>query len=270
MQGCRKVLCVDGFFLKTILGGQLLAVVGRDTKDQMYPLCWAMVEGEINDSWLWFFNELKKVLGELMAVTLQLYLMQLRYFRGDEMKILFWNDVEAYNEEEYEDVLKEMEKVSPSVVVSFKAYNPKCFCKAFVRNNTKCDVIVNNMAETCNGYILNARTKYLIFMLKDIRTALMQRMVENKEEMEKSKDVLCPRIKAKLNKEKLLVVECSIMPSTTILFQVSHKLGTLEVDIEARSCTCKKWNITGVPYCHGCAAIFFKHEKPKAYVHECY
>ena len=34
--GCRKVLCVDGCFLKTFLGGMLLSAVGREANDQMY------------------------------------------------------------------------------------------------------------------------------------------------------------------------------------------------------------------------------------------
>ncbi|KAL2894870.1 Sucrose synthase, partial [Bienertia sinuspersici] len=39
VEGCRRVLCVDGCFLKTFLGGQFLAAVGRDANEQMYPLC---------------------------------------------------------------------------------------------------------------------------------------------------------------------------------------------------------------------------------------
>ena len=45
-------------FLKTFLGGKLLAVVGRDGIDKMYPIAWAVVEGENNDSCEWFFIEL--------------------------------------------------------------------------------------------------------------------------------------------------------------------------------------------------------------------
>ena len=40
---------------KTFLGGQLLAAVGRDDNDQMYPVAWTVVEAENIDSWVWFF-----------------------------------------------------------------------------------------------------------------------------------------------------------------------------------------------------------------------
>ena len=50
VRGYKKVLCIDAWFIKTFLGGMLLSAVGRDTNEQMYPLAWAVVEGENNDS----------------------------------------------------------------------------------------------------------------------------------------------------------------------------------------------------------------------------
>lgn len=63
LNGCRKVLAIDGCFLKTFLGGQLLAAIGRDGNDQMFPLVWAVVEGECNESWEWFFQNMQQSLN---------------------------------------------------------------------------------------------------------------------------------------------------------------------------------------------------------------
>ena len=52
--GYKKVICIDTYFLRTFLGGQLLSAIGRDHNDQMYPISWAVVEGENNESWEWF------------------------------------------------------------------------------------------------------------------------------------------------------------------------------------------------------------------------
>lgn len=41
----------------------LLGAIGRDANNQMFPLAWAVVEGENNDSWEWFLEELRKCLG---------------------------------------------------------------------------------------------------------------------------------------------------------------------------------------------------------------
>lgn len=48
-----------------------------------------------------------------------------------------------------------MEKVSSATVDAFKKYDPKIFCRAFMKTKTNIDVIVNNdLAETFNGYII--------------------------------------------------------------------------------------------------------------------
>ena len=38
INGCRSVLCVDGYFLKTVTSGALLSAIARDGNDQMYPI----------------------------------------------------------------------------------------------------------------------------------------------------------------------------------------------------------------------------------------
>jgi hypothetical protein len=47
---CRPVIRVDGCFLKGPFKGRLLAVVGRDRNDNMYPIAFAVVEAETKDS----------------------------------------------------------------------------------------------------------------------------------------------------------------------------------------------------------------------------
>ncbi|WOK98488.1 hypothetical protein Cni_G07200 [Canna indica] len=49
LNGCRPIIGFDGCFIKTFLGGQLLSAVGRDGNYQMFPIAWAVVEGENYD-----------------------------------------------------------------------------------------------------------------------------------------------------------------------------------------------------------------------------
>lgn len=37
MEGCKKVLCIDAYFIKTLLGGQLLTTMWGDGNNQMFP-----------------------------------------------------------------------------------------------------------------------------------------------------------------------------------------------------------------------------------------
>ncbi|CAN1184923.1 hypothetical protein LINPERHAP2_LOCUS37249, partial [Linum perenne] len=60
--GCRKMFGLDGCFLKGEIEGMLLAAVGKDGNNQVYPIAWA-VEGKNTSSWTWFVRALKEELG---------------------------------------------------------------------------------------------------------------------------------------------------------------------------------------------------------------
>lgn len=59
VDGCRPLIGLDGCHLRGPLGGILLTAVATDPNDGMYPLAWAQVEAENNDSWEWFIRLLK-------------------------------------------------------------------------------------------------------------------------------------------------------------------------------------------------------------------
>ncbi|XP_074287815.1 uncharacterized protein LOC141612968 [Silene latifolia] len=276
VEGCRRVLCVDSCFLKTFLGGQLIAATGRDANEQMYPVAWAVVEGENNDSYEWFFKELKKVLAEqdgdgwtiisdqhqsiLTMVAQELPKAEHRHcarhifanwhksYKGDEMKMLFWNCAKSYNQADFDQALSDMREVDHKAAEAFLACNPSVFCRAFINTTTKTDVIVNNMAETFNAYIIDARAKHVIYMLEDIEMTMMQRLA--------------------LKKDKAAAYD--VFPSSTTRFQVKQGIDEVSVDLVGRTCTCRKWDLTGIPCSHAVSAIFNAHGQPEEYVDDMY
>ena len=46
-------------FLKGLMKGQLLVALGRDGNNQMFPIAWAVVDKETNESWSWFIENLQ-------------------------------------------------------------------------------------------------------------------------------------------------------------------------------------------------------------------
>lgn len=42
------------------------------------------------------------------------------------------------------------------------------------------------------------------------------------------------------------------------------------VDLERRSCTCREWDLTGIPCPHRLCAIYYKHNHPEHYVSQWY
>ncbi|KAL0919975.1 hypothetical protein M5K25_009071 [Dendrobium thyrsiflorum] len=57
-QYCRPVLTLDGTFLLGKYRGTLLAAIGLDGNGGLFPLAFAVVESESNESWTWFLQML--------------------------------------------------------------------------------------------------------------------------------------------------------------------------------------------------------------------
>ncbi|KAI0519272.1 hypothetical protein KFK09_006714 [Dendrobium nobile] len=57
-QYCRPVLSLDGTFLLGKYRGTLLVAVGIDGNGGLFPLAFAVVESESNESWVWFLKNL--------------------------------------------------------------------------------------------------------------------------------------------------------------------------------------------------------------------
>ena len=89
--------------------------------------------------------------------------------------------------------------------------------------------------------------------------------------MEKTTSVLCPRIQAKLDKEKKEAANCFLMPSSNLIFQMNHKMDCLTIDMGGRTCTCRKWNMCGIPCFHKVSCIFFfSRMNAENFVNDCY
>ena len=57
---CRPFISLDGCHLKEKCGGQLLAVVGIDANECIFPIAFAVVETESTETWTWFINRLSE------------------------------------------------------------------------------------------------------------------------------------------------------------------------------------------------------------------
>lgn len=64
LSGCRPFIGVDGCHLKGRYKGVLLTAIGVDANMQFYPLAFAIVEAENNDSWKWFMTNLRQAIGD--------------------------------------------------------------------------------------------------------------------------------------------------------------------------------------------------------------
>ncbi|XP_057746915.1 uncharacterized protein LOC130966162 [Arachis stenosperma] len=61
--GCRPMIGLDGAFLKTLHGGQILTVCAQDANNHIFVVTYAIVDVENKDNWKWFLDLLQSDLG---------------------------------------------------------------------------------------------------------------------------------------------------------------------------------------------------------------
>ena len=98
----------------------------------------------------------------------------------------------------------------------------------------------------------------------------MSKLYIKKIGKEKYGGKLCPSIQDKLEKLKLESKNFCVMPSRRFVYKVDNEKERHVVDLVGKTCSCKVWDLTGIPYKYGVAAIFVNREKPENYTYQCY
>ncbi|XP_062230269.1 uncharacterized protein LOC133927973 [Phragmites australis] len=132
--------------------------------------------------------------------------------------------------------------------------------------NAKTDLVVNNISESYNAWILEAREEPMCTMMEHNRTKLMESISIKRDGAERDTWVIPPNYKKRLELEKKFASIFKVVCAGRGIWQVTCKDSQYVVDLDSRKCGYYKWDVTGVPCCHAIAAIHqFKH-KPEDYI----
>ncbi|KAL0448180.1 UNVERIFIED_CONTAM: hypothetical protein Slati_1945900, partial [Sesamum latifolium] len=177
------VVGVDGCHLKGPYGGVLLTAVSIDPNNNLNPLAYAVVSGETREAWQWFLELLKDDLHIVMDDTYT--------FISDKQKggLAFekglWNAAKATTMSEFNFRMEELAKLDPKVVGWLSDKLPAHWSKSNFNCFPKCDLLLNNISETFNSNILEAREKLIMTMLEWIREWIMTRLSELRDRARK-------------------------------------------------------------------------------------
>lgn len=110
-------------------------------------------------------------------------------------------------------------------------------------------------------------------MLEGIWLYIMQGWQENKDKARTawSNKAVCPRIFKIVGKNSEKATYCVPHKSNDENVEVWGDYGDrFAVNVKDRTCTCRRWDLTGIPCVHGISAIWALNEDPMDYVHELY
>ena len=112
----------------------------------------------------------------------------------------------------------------------------------------------------------------MLSMLENIFYKLMHRIVAKQQEAESWPGRICPKIKKKLDKYTEWSANCPVIYGGGGVFKVSSSEyeGGYIVDLKARTCDCKRWQLSGIPCHHAIACCREDDIDPEQLVHSCY
>ncbi|XP_022854823.1 uncharacterized protein LOC111376128 [Olea europaea var. sylvestris] len=285
IRGCIRVIGVDGCFLKTELGGQLLTAVGVDANNGMYLVVYAVVEVENGDNWKWFLELLKddlhihssqhwifisdqqkgltNAIGTLFENLEHRMCVRHLYnnfsfcHKGLALKNCLWDVARATTISQWRQHVQRMMDLDPAAYGWLEEKPASQWSKSHFREWNQCDMLLNNLCESFNSTIVAVKEKPILTMLEDIRVYLMRRIVSRRESCYRWTTAVGPRMQKILDKNGKLARFQWAEYAGNEKFQVRHNVGIVlhALDLRARTCTCRGWQLSGIACSHVIASI---------------
>ncbi|GKE55363.1 hypothetical protein Tco_1494548 [Tanacetum coccineum] len=116
------------------------------------------------------------------------------------------------------------------------------------------DILFNNLCEVFNGKIVGGEDKPVITLLEYIREYFMKRIVNVQVVIDKCDGPLTATATRILDSIKKEAAYVTVQWNGRIKYQVSGSFGDqYVVDVSHGTCTCRKWEVTGIPCKHAMA-----------------
>ncbi|XP_058749599.1 uncharacterized protein LOC131622543 [Vicia villosa] len=191
---------------------------------------------------------------------------------GALIRDIMMGAAKATYQQGWQQKMNELKGVDPKAWAWLMGVPTNSWCKHAFSFYSKCDVLMNNIAESFNATILVARDKPILTMCEWIRKYLMNRCSNSALKLEKWPHTIMPIPRKRLDTE--VAMSGHWLPTWAMdeKFQVTHSYNKQQfiVDITRKSCTCNFWELVGIPCRHAVAALSFRQQNPKLFVDECY
>jgi hypothetical protein len=192
-------------------------------------------------------------------------------FKGKAYKDALDGAARAANELQFKHYLSVIRGMSKAAFDYISKIDPRMWSRHAFSDYSCSDILTNNTAECFNAWILEARDKPILGCMELIRRQLMARFNQKRAGAETSKNVICPKIVKKLERNKRESRNYICHWSNRLLFEVDHSHEPRRiVDLGRRTCGCGRWQLNGIPCPHAISAIYVHQEVPEQYVSEWY
>ncbi|CAH9083793.1 unnamed protein product [Cuscuta epithymum] len=300
VNSCRPLLELDRAHLKGKYLGTLLCAAAVDADDTLFPLAIAVVDVESDENWMWFTSELRKLLGvntESMPPRLTILSERtaslveavgthfpsafhgfcLRYisenfrdtFKNSKLVNIFWNAVYALTASEFESKVTEMVEISQDVLAWFHHFNPQLWAVAFFEG-VRYSHFSLGVTEVLYNWVQVCHELPIVQMMEHIRQEMVSWFGERRNKGMRWTSILVPSAEKRIA-EAIVDARCyKVLRANEIEFEIVSSERTNIVDIRSRVCSCRRWQLYGIPCAHATAALISCGQDAHLFVESCF
>ncbi|XP_021734695.1 mediator of RNA polymerase II transcription subunit 15-like [Chenopodium quinoa] len=134
----------------------------------------------------------------------------------------------------------------------------------------KSNMLLNNVCETFNAVIKEARDKPILTQMEWLRRYMMRRNHEKWESYQEMEGKVVPYVKKTFERIEPAARHCIVQISRGDTYEVELNSDLVTVDLSKQTCSCYHWELTGIPCVHAYACIMDKRADPEDYVDDAY
>ncbi|XP_073137997.1 uncharacterized protein [Henckelia pumila] len=276
INGCRPLIFLDGTHIKNKYRGCILVAVAKDANEDLFTLAYSLKDALLSHRMMGFdeftfFSDRHP--GILKAVHLVFpsshHAYCLRHlvdnFVHKVMKSYplhnkkHWSSV--FKKAAYAPSRKEFDEHINNIVVSMPLAGqfivsscPESWANALFPGN-RWGVINNNIAESWNNWVKAARHLPIVAMVDHICLQIMDMMHRRRETTMRMVKRLSPSKENVVAKTYAESRSLKVHKACGWSFEVVDGDKSFGVDLSARTCSCRAWQINRLPCKHACAAI---------------
>ncbi|XP_075492536.1 uncharacterized protein LOC142530597 [Primulina tabacum] len=158
----RKVISVDGTFLKCKYRGCSLVATAQDGDFHQFPIAWAIVDSENDDSWTWFLQKLKEFINDDHNLNLK------RVSGGKGGIDLFMKTAYAYKVSDFDELYGCSKERYPNIASYFEIHSsPEKWSRAY-SPGARYNIMTTNGVESINAKLKTEREMPIVALLDAI------------------------------------------------------------------------------------------------------
>lgn len=298
LNGCLPIIGLGVIQLKSKYLGTLLSATSFDADGGLFPLAFGVVDVENDECWMWFLSELLKAMemkiekiatltflsdgqtGVIDALKRKFpssshaicmnYLSEsiAKEFKNSRLVHLLWKAAYSTTTIGFKEIMTEIEEISSDAAKWLQQFPPSRWALVYFEG-TRYGCLSSNIDEF-NRWILEARELPVIQVIERIHGKLMAEFRERRSRSNSWFSVLAPSVEKRIMEAMSLASTYHVLRSDEVEFEVLSVERSHIVNIGTHFCSCRDWQLYGIPCSHAVAALVSSRKDVYAFTEKCF